>query len=249
MAVPGRSIPPIGRTAISSRPNISLRSACHSSRDEISHRAIARAPAGRHPQCVSGAELFGHEPPIGRYVLRGEDATRVEVVGVVRESRIRGSWKSAIVSPTCPTRSSADSSSQQPLCCRPHRRPGDTSPKRCARSSETWMQRCRSRFRVSSAGSTNRWCRSVCSPSLRCSLARSRWCSPAERSRASSRTSSRRARAKSACGSRSGPSADRSRRRHASGAGGRCRGRDGGPGSQPGRRPLIAELPHDDRVA
>ena len=30
-------------------------------------------------------ELFGNEPPVGRYVLRGEDATRLEVVGVVRD--------------------------------------------------------------------------------------------------------------------------------------------------------------------
>ena len=30
-------------------------------------------------------ELFGNESPIGRYVLRGEDATRLEVVGVVRD--------------------------------------------------------------------------------------------------------------------------------------------------------------------
>src|SRR6186997_2931652 len=30
-------------------------------------------------------ELFGNESPIGRYLLSGEDATRLEVVGVVRD--------------------------------------------------------------------------------------------------------------------------------------------------------------------
>ncbi len=30
-------------------------------------------------------ELFGNESPVGRYLLRGEDATRLEVVGVVRD--------------------------------------------------------------------------------------------------------------------------------------------------------------------
>ena len=30
-------------------------------------------------------ELFGNESPIGRYLLRGEDATRIEVVGLVRD--------------------------------------------------------------------------------------------------------------------------------------------------------------------
>ena len=45
-------------------------------------------------------------------------------------------------------------------------------------------RRCayRSRFRMSRTGSASRWCRSACSPSLPCSLARCRWCWHAERS-------------------------------------------------------------------